>query len=167
MDVFSMRRRNLMVLIGRYGRQQALADAAGLSVQYVNQMLSGHRNIGEKTARKIEAALQLGFGWMDVDSSNSPAVVGDAVKIAAGDEVVNVGIDTLRLARAIQTLPAEKRAILQALVDSMSQGDVSGSVPLSKKAVEVKDVAMVQPLPSVCVVERSSGNPHRPGGRRP
>ena len=66
-----MRKRNLLALVGRYGRQQALADAVGLSVQYINQMLSGHRSIGEKTARKIEAALQLPVGWMDRDEDTA------------------------------------------------------------------------------------------------
>ena len=68
-----MRKRNLLALVGRYGRQQALADAVGLSVQYINQMLSGHRSIGEKTARKIEAALQLPVGWMDRDENTARA----------------------------------------------------------------------------------------------
>ncbi len=154
-----MRKRNLLVLVGRYGRQQALADAVSLSVQYINQMLSGHRSIGEKTARKIEAALQLPHGWMDVDSSSVADTPSDPLRLVADTEVVEVSKDVLRLACAIQSLSVDQRAILQALVDSMSQGDGSGSVPPSKKVVEVDDVAMVRPVPSACGVERSSRNP--------
>lgn len=131
MDVFEMRKRNLLVLVGRYGRQQALADAVGLSVQYINQMLSGHRSIGEKTARKIEAALQLPFGWMDVDSSGADT---NTVKAVSESEVVEVSKDVLRLARAIQSLSADQRAILQALVDSMGQLGVVAAAPLSKNS---------------------------------
>ncbi len=126
-----MRKRNLLVLVGRYGRQQALADAVGLSVQYINQMLSGHRSIGEKTARKIEAALQLPFGWMDVDSSGADT---NTVKAVSESEVVEVSKDVLRLARAIQSLSADQRAILQALVDSMGQLGVVAAAPLSKNS---------------------------------
>ena len=162
-----MRKRNLLVLVGRYGRQQALADAAGLSVQYINQMLSGHRSIGEKTARKIEAALQLALGWMDVDSSIVADTPSDTLKLVADTEVFEVSKDTMRLARAIQSLSADQRAILQALVDSMSQGDGSGSVPPSKKAGAVEDDAVFRPVPSACGEHGASRILNRPSGGRP
>ena len=121
MTTFDMRKRNLSVLVRRYGRQQALADAVGLSVQYINQMLSGHRTIGEKTARKIEKGLCLVPGWMDADSDSDMAALGDMVKVAANDDVVEVSRESLALLRMIDSLPEKEQAILQALVDSLVQ----------------------------------------------
>ena len=123
MTTFDMRKRNLSVLVRRYGRQQALADAVGLSVQYINQMLSGHRTIGEKTARKIEKGLCLVPGWMDADSDSDSdtAALGDMVKVAANDDVVEVSRESLALLRMIDSLPEKEQAILQALVDSLVQ----------------------------------------------
>ena len=80
---------------------------------------------------------------------------------------LDLDADTLRLARAIQSLSADQRAILQALVDSMSQGENSGAALLSKKAEAVEDAAMVRSVPSACGPERSSRIPHGPGGRCP
>lgn len=130
MDAFDMRKRNLSVLVRRYGRQQALADAVGLSVQYINQMLSGHRTIGEKTARKIEKGLCLAPGWMDVDSD--AAAPGDMVKVAANDDVVEVRRESLALLQMIDSLPEKEQAILQALVDSLVQPKTYGTVVVKK-----------------------------------
>ena len=130
MDAFDMRKRNLSVLVRRYGRQQALADAVGLSVQYINQMLSGHRTIGEKTARKIEKGLCLAPGWMDADSDT--AALGDMVKVAANDDVVEVSRESLALLRMIDSLPEKEQAILQALVDSLVQPKACGTEVVKK-----------------------------------
>lgn len=61
-----VRQQNLSRLLTRYRRQQAMADAIGMSVQYLNQLFLGKRNLGEKMARKIETKLGLERGWLDV-----------------------------------------------------------------------------------------------------
>lgn len=47
------------------GSQTALAARAGMSLPQIGQYLNGYRNMGEKTARKIEAACGKPNGWMD------------------------------------------------------------------------------------------------------
>ncbi|MDG4549847.1 MAG: helix-turn-helix transcriptional regulator [Candidatus Contendobacter sp.] len=59
------RLQNLKLLVSECHSQQSFADSVGLSVQYLNQLLMGHRNIGEKTARKLERTLRLESGWLD------------------------------------------------------------------------------------------------------
>lgn len=67
MDMADIRRRNLQLLVDKYDSQQEVADIVKISPQYLNQLLSGHRNIGEKTARKIEAAMKTPRLALDVD----------------------------------------------------------------------------------------------------
>lgn len=58
------RRENLRLLVG----QQSQADfARELEVEpaYISQLLTGDRNIGDRTARKLEAMRGLPEGWMD------------------------------------------------------------------------------------------------------
>ena len=68
-----IRLHNLRRIVSRYETHQAVASEAGLSGQYLNQLLSGHRNIGEKTARKIERALRLTPGELDRDGTEVAA----------------------------------------------------------------------------------------------
>lgn len=56
---------NLKKLESRYKTQVELAEAIDFSTGYLNHLMTGHRNIGEKTARKIESKLDLPRGWMD------------------------------------------------------------------------------------------------------
>ncbi|MDQ5910685.1 MAG: hypothetical protein QG599_2782 [Pseudomonadota bacterium] len=69
-----IRLRNLQRLMARYDSQVAFASALGQSPQYLNQILTGQRNIGEKTARKIEQALNLASGELDQDALASDRV---------------------------------------------------------------------------------------------
>ena len=66
MDVREIRRRNARYLAGKHGRTE-LSTALGYhDNNYLNQMTAGHSNIGNRTARRFEAALGLPSGWMDV-----------------------------------------------------------------------------------------------------
>lgn len=69
-----IRLHNLRRIVSRYETQQAVASEVGLSGQYLNQLLSGHRNLGEKTARKIERALRLTPGELDADGTSAAAM---------------------------------------------------------------------------------------------
>lgn len=64
--LYEQRRTNLRLLVAQYDGPTAFArrlDYNGPS--YVSQMLSGHREIHEGTARKIERALGLPERWLD------------------------------------------------------------------------------------------------------
>ena len=64
-EVTEIRQLNLKKMEAHYGSQVALADILDSTTARINHLLTGHRNIGEKTARKFEAMLKKPSGWMD------------------------------------------------------------------------------------------------------
>jgi plasmid maintenance system antidote protein VapI len=64
-EVTEIRQLNLKKMEVHYGSQVALADILDSTTARINHLLTGHRNIGEKTARKFEALLKKPSGWMD------------------------------------------------------------------------------------------------------
>jgi len=59
------------------GSQTALSARSGVSLAQLGQYLGGYRNMGEKTARKIERSANKPVGWLDSSDMNvSPAPVG-------------------------------------------------------------------------------------------
>jgi len=62
-----IRRINLQKLSDRYEKQREFADVVDLTPAYINHLLTGYRNMGEKTARKIEAKLKLPHLALDND----------------------------------------------------------------------------------------------------
>jgi hypothetical protein len=66
--VFDVRRANLRLLKAEWGGPKALAQKTGYSTaSFYTQMAGPHptKEVSEKVARKIEAALGLPAGWMD------------------------------------------------------------------------------------------------------
>lgn len=61
-----IRQHNLTLIAGRYPSQRVLADLLGYSPGYLNQLITGHRSIGEKVARKIEVLTKKQFLWLDI-----------------------------------------------------------------------------------------------------
>lgn len=87
------RRNNLRILEQQYGSQAALAEAVDVSPGYVNQMLSGHRPIGEKSARRMEEALGFDVGWFDqLRSANMLAEASEVADLSAGALVAQCGV---------------------------------------------------------------------------
>jgi len=60
-----MRKDRLKQLIEAEKTTAAFSRKHGFDPNYLSQMLTGARNIGEKTARKIEAATGKPAGWLD------------------------------------------------------------------------------------------------------
>lgn len=64
---------NRLVAERAKGSQAELATLLGRSASVIWQYLSGHREMGEKFARHVEAKLHLPRGWMDQpDPATSP-----------------------------------------------------------------------------------------------
>lgn len=72
--IHDLRHANLESLVGAAKSQREFADRVDLAPAYVSQMLLKRRGIGERTARKIEAAMRLPMGWMDQDRDAYPPV---------------------------------------------------------------------------------------------
>jgi len=68
MDVTAIRRENLIRLLERFDTQAAFAKAVGTAPAYISQILSKKTKagMGHETARQIETALGVPYGYMDV-----------------------------------------------------------------------------------------------------
>ena len=119
METTTIRLNNLRRLVAGYESQQAFAEVAGLSVQYLNQLLGGHRNIGEKTARKIEAALRLELGWLDRGAQRREDRIG------ANDQGAGLSRRALMMAQMFDQLAPEQQDAMQTLLDALAQSKVS------------------------------------------
>ena len=119
METTTIRLNNLRRLVAGYESQQAFAEVAGLSVQYLNQLLGGHRNIGEKTARKIEVALRLEVGWLDRGAERREDRIG------ANDQGAGLSRRALMMAQMFDQLAPEQQDAMQTLLDALAQSKVS------------------------------------------
>lgn len=68
--VYECRRLKLKELVDKFDTQRAFSEATGIDVTVISRMLypegkPNKRNIGEQSARQIETALKLSWGWMD------------------------------------------------------------------------------------------------------
>lgn len=70
MDIHSVRLRALREEIKKFPTLSAFARHYGLDTTYLSQLLHGHRNMGEKAARKLEA--KLGWAPMTMDLGGNP-----------------------------------------------------------------------------------------------
>jgi plasmid maintenance system antidote protein VapI len=64
-EMTEIRKLNLEKMSECYGSQVALASVLNSTTARISHLLTGYRNIGEKTARKFELLLQKPLGWMD------------------------------------------------------------------------------------------------------
>jgi len=80
-----IRQHNLKQIADSFESQQKLADILDFTAGYVNQLLTGHRNIGEKAARKIEQKLKLNHLALDNNISTELAITQTNGKQTAYD----------------------------------------------------------------------------------
>lgn len=80
MDVKQIRKTNILKLYEQHGGPAGLARKVGTSESYLSQITSdkGTRNIGDQLARKIEKALALPRGWMDMLAFQASVVATQA-----------------------------------------------------------------------------------------
>lgn len=77
--VIAIRKANLRLLLQQWEGPSTLAKKLGYAgPSYLSQIVGGHRPITEKTARDIEAKLDLPAGWMDRDKSGESGRVDNA-----------------------------------------------------------------------------------------
>jgi len=85
LDINEIRRIKLTNIIKMAGTAAKLSCISGLSPSEISQMKSGkhNRNIGDKTARKIEESMKLPRGWMDhIDNINKTRAVYANTEVA-------------------------------------------------------------------------------------
>ncbi|WP_444901321.1 LexA family protein [Microbulbifer sp. SSSA007] len=72
MDIREVRRENLRQIVEGYASKAEFGRVFGVDPTYISQLLNGHRNLGEKAARKLENTLGLDQGTLD-NTDSSPA----------------------------------------------------------------------------------------------
>ena len=86
MDIHHIRLVNLQQAIKKAGSQARLADMVGIKSAYISQIKNTKHptNMGNDVARRIEAALGLPHGWMDVlhDNEASPINISALINVA-------------------------------------------------------------------------------------
>ena len=97
-----LRLQNLKILLNEFHSKSEASEVFGFkNSSYLSQMLSGHRLIGEKTARKIEKAAGKPAMWLDQD-----------------DEFTEKQLEVIQ---KIKDFPNEHLYALSAFVDSLSR----------------------------------------------
>jgi hypothetical protein len=101
-----IRRQNLLKIADAYEKQCDLADAIGFTAGYASHLLTGHKTIGEKVARKIEGKLGLATHSLDVDADSSDGVEN---AVLDGLNTVKVAPDELCLLNLLRDLTPKQR----------------------------------------------------------
>lgn len=65
MDIKAIRRKNLEMLLSDAHTFDAIAKKVGIDPNYLSQINTGYRGMGDRTARRIEDAYGQMLGWMD------------------------------------------------------------------------------------------------------
>lgn len=61
------RKTNLIKILGKFDSQRDFAEFIGIDPSQISQYVNGTRNLGEKTARRIEIKLGLAPYWFDTN----------------------------------------------------------------------------------------------------
>jgi len=88
MTAQDFRSAHLAELIAASGGVELFAVKSGFSQSYISQLKTGHRGIGAKTARKIEAKLNLPRGCMDLPPHGSSDLELKAMLSTVPEEVL-------------------------------------------------------------------------------
>lgn len=88
MDIRDIRRQNLDKLIGNPGKRGRIIDFAqnyNFDPTYISQILNGYKKLGEKSARKMEAAMRLPEGYFDIypGENTSPVSADESAVLSA------------------------------------------------------------------------------------
>lgn len=91
MNIKDIRVANINLLAEKLGRSALASEIGYKDTVYVNQLCLGLGSFGSRTARKIEACLELPSGWMDVEqtkilSAEAQADIDEIVKLFEGEE---------------------------------------------------------------------------------
>lgn len=71
METKEIRKKNINDLCNHYGRDIVAKKMGYPDTVYINQLCGGHVDCGAKTARKMEAALNLQKGFLDIPHEES------------------------------------------------------------------------------------------------
>lgn len=111
----------MLKLEKKHGTLESVGELTGTPAAYLSQIKNETRNMGAKVARRIEAKLKLGHGWMDTTNHDgavqkplaSVALISDFEKLppALQDHVLNVARE---LREMVDELSPQLRKVVSA-----------------------------------------------------
>lgn len=107
MDISETRKRRLLELTERYESVADFCRKCNLTETYIRQLTGGHRNIGEKTARKIERAAGIESAWLDGEVGYGRTDEGSAQ--LRSTQVEEPSAKYIDLAKKIESLSPNRR----------------------------------------------------------
>lgn len=130
MDIREIRRLELKRLVSQFETTAAFARAHDLDPTYISQLLNGHRRMGEKAARKIEAAVGLAPFALD-RASEADAVHPDEVS-ATGAERSGPAFSFAQPKPSAPALSDLQRALL-ASTEGLDYGQVADVIAYARR----------------------------------
>lgn len=111
-EIVKIRAKNLDTVIGRPGERGRISDFAekyDLNTSYVSQVINGHKDMGDKAARRYEAMLSLPS--MALDNPEGPH--------ATQTESKNLTPDQAELVERYDSLPPEAQKAFLVFLESL------------------------------------------------
>lgn len=153
MTILDVRLENARKLAAQIGGQQRFAERLNMSRQQASHIIGSRpvKGIGHSMARRIEVALEMPIGWLDIDHSSPVALSADTVDVpmlntesgaGAGvtlppisNVVTRMQINKKWLRLNVQATAFENLSLLTAIGDSMEPTFADGSVLLVDRGV--------------------------------
>jgi hypothetical protein len=138
LEVHDIRRQRLGELAGNFESVAEFSRFYALNETYVRQLLGGHRNLGEKSARNLEKTLKLPSGWLSTSTEERPSAPP-----SPGMRLVQVSAEELELIghyRRLTRLSARLR-VQAALAAELEVLEQSGQPRRPSNAEEVDATA--------------------------
>lgn len=141
--VKEIRRRNLLTVLTFFGgNQAALAAALEVEPSYVSQLVAGSakggRNIGDRTARKIEVAIEKPEGWMDQPHAANELEPRDGA--SAGNNWRTVTRLTSRSVKIPQVMSESEQNALTPVIFSIPVLEIEASMGVGKVEPEYETI---------------------------
>lgn len=124
MDINTVRRENLRKLVQLATSQADFAESCGTAPSVISLIVSPNpkRNLGDKLARKIEAARELPHGWLDVSHPDQGAIDVSSLPAPLAQKIssyrARLSIDRFDIAGSMG--PGTEPPDLHNIVDSMT-----------------------------------------------
>lgn len=144
MDVYTTRRQRLAEFVARHATQRQAADAGGIGHSQLSQLLSGHRQIGERLARSFESRAGLPPGWLDGEEQEPAPAMPDAwsvpvpVERSAAQLLDSVRLSARWLREVVRPSSVEAVRIMSVRGDAMRDVLPDGALAL----VDTGDTAL-------------------------
>ena len=115
--VQEIRRKNVEILVAQFGSQGKFANKVETAPNYVSQIVTGKRDVGTNLARKIEKAVGLTMGAMDVPN------LGASEALALADDRPYPAMAPLQVWENRDEIDREENIMVPMLSGQLAAGD--------------------------------------------